>query len=161
MCLSPRCERRSTTRETDVSVQAILSFGHQVVAVADDDDRPMYAYTLGRTAHDLPELLIAGPLLPHIAQRVLNRVASIASPTSRAGTVEFPAGLVVPRRRVQLVEVDPWLAGLHRVTTMFGSDVRATQIVLAEEGGRWPWETGYDHAVFPQPVHRISDAGAV
>jgi hypothetical protein len=114
-----------------------------------EDDRVPYAYTVGMTRRRLPEFLMTG-LSPQRALRLLGGVAE------SAGDIKVPT----PGERltlggptlVEVVEVEHPDAHMNAATALYGSEVRALQLVWADWRGRWPWSPGFNNGRGIQPV---------
>ncbi|MEY8016214.1 DUF4262 domain-containing protein [Mycobacterium servetii] len=114
-----------------------------------ESERRPFAYTVGLTRCDLPELLITG-VSPQRAVGLLNAVAfqAVNRGAFTAGArMTLPAG-----SRVELVEVEHPDAHLKFATAFFGNQMSALQVVWADERGRWPWAPDFDDGRGSQPV---------
>lgn len=125
----------------------MLKFGWAVQYV--ESEWAPFAYTVGLTRYDLPELLItgvssqrAGRLLNGVARRYVGRGALTPG---RQFTV--PSGPLI-----EVVEVDHPDAHLNYAMAFFGSGVRALQLVWADRRGRWPWAEHFNNGRHKQPV---------
>jgi hypothetical protein len=122
---------------------------HRWAVQSVEDDRLPYAYTIGLHDRGLPELLVTG-LLPEPAARVLNGAAA-AAVTGRALTpgahIAVGGGPLV-----EIVEVDHPDAHMYFALALGGPDVRALQLVWADDRGRWPWASGWGNGRRRQPV---------
>jgi hypothetical protein len=114
-----------------------------------DDDRLPFAYTIGLHDRGLPELLVTG-LSQEDAARVLNDVALAAV----GGRVFEPGAHIAvgDGPLLEIVEVDHPDAHLNFAVALGGSDVRALQLVWADDRGRWPWAAGWGPGQRRQPV---------
>lgn len=114
-----------------------------------EDDRRPFAYTIGLHDRGLPELLITGQLPPRSVS-VLNAVANAAV----NGSVFLPGEHMALGDEVliEFVEVDHPDAHLKFAVALGGPEVRALQLVWADERGRWPWAAGWGHGRRRQPV---------
>lgn len=113
-----------------------------------EDDRTPYAYTIGRHLIGRPEFLVTG-LPPKHAQWLLNTFAKRmlnGRPTAGAQH-SLPA-----RTRVELVDVAQPDAHMNMAIAIEGPDVRAMQLVWADDRGRWPWAPDFDGGDLFQPV---------
>jgi hypothetical protein len=73
------------------------------------------------------------------------------------GTLLLPAMHINYQERflikaVQFVEVEHPDVHLKFAVEICGSDVRALQLVWADDRGRWPWDAGWGHGRRRQPV---------
>jgi hypothetical protein len=133
----------------------INKFGWAVTAVLPEfgGSGHTFAYTVGLTERDLPELVIAGPD-PLTAQALLNdmagRVSSRAEPFTHGQRV---ADLLVGYDAI-IVEgpaTDALLPGA--AYAQYGKDrVRLQQIVWPDPHSRFPWDDGYQYPAHVQPL---------
>lgn len=111
--------------------------------------RSPWAYTVGLTGHDRPELVVTGMSMTR-ATRLLNDVAC------HVLHAEAPQpGEVVPLRGgpvIEIVEVAEPTAHLGIAVEIFGANIRALQLVHADDRGHWPWEVGFRGGRGGQPV---------
>jgi hypothetical protein len=114
-----------------------------------EDDRLPFAYTIGLHDHGLPELLVTG-LSPQQAACLLNDVAAAAV----GGRVLKPGAHIAvgDGPLVEIVEVEHPDAHLNFAVALGGPDIRALQLVWADDRGRWPWAAGWGHGRRRQPV---------
>jgi len=113
------------------------------------DKRPL-AYTVGLHDRGLPELLISG-----LDARVSNTVLkSVGHMMADYGTVLAPAMHIDYEDRflIEVVEVQHPDVHLKSAAAICGPDVRALQLVWADDHGRWPWDPGWGHGRRRQPV---------
>jgi hypothetical protein len=129
--------------------------GWSVMAVLPTDEDPgaPYAYTVGLTAHDYPELVIAG-LPPHIAHALLNDLAArVWDRAERYAHGQRVSDLIAG---YDAVVVDgPATEALHpgAAFVFYGTDrVRLQQIAWPDPDGHFPWEPGYRLAPDAQPL---------
>jgi hypothetical protein len=122
---------------------------HGWVVQGVDDDRLPFAYTIGLHHRGLPELLVTG-LSQEDAARVLNDVAVAAV----GGRVFEPGAHIAvgDGPLLEIVEVDHPDAHLNFAVALGGPDVRALQLVWADDRGRWPWAAGWGPGQRRQPV---------
>jgi uncharacterized protein DUF4262 len=130
--------------------------GWIVQAVSARDSRPDWAYTAGLTVHGLPELVVTGLDQP-LSAMVLNAVAaeSLSSGPLRPGDVLTLRG-GPPMEVVALAEPS---AHLSLAITLYGPDVRALQLVYADDSGAYPWSPSYRDGRGGQPVLGVRDDG--
>ena len=127
----------------------IASYGWAVQGVERDGNHPPWAYTVGLSARELPELVVTGTDLAPGAE-LLNRAAILSRDNP---------GLLVPGTHarisgtaIQLIEVTrPW-AHLNMAVVLYGEGIRALQLVCADDAGHWPWEAAYAGQQGGQPV---------
>jgi hypothetical protein len=103
----------------------------------------------GLHARGLPELLVTG-LSQESAARVLNDVAVAAV----GGRVFEPGAHIAvgDGPLLEIVEVDHPDAHLNFAVALGGPDIRALQLVWADDRGRWPWAAGWGPGQRRQPV---------
>ena len=129
--------------------ETIAKSGWAVTGVEPDRSHPPFAYTVGLTVHEKPELLVTGMHLDR-AQTLLNRVAVHvlhADPPEPGERIPLPGGPLL-----EVVEVEVPTAHLLDAVRLFGSDFRALQLVHADDRGCWPWEQGWRGVRGGQPV---------
>jgi Domain of unknown function (DUF4262) len=114
-----------------------------------EDDRGPFAYTVGLTCHGLPELLVTG-VSPRGALDLLNPAveSALSGEVSPPGARVALAGGAV----VEIVEVEQPDAHLKGAFGIFGDEIKALQLVWADERGRWPWAPDFDDGRGTQPV---------
>jgi hypothetical protein len=119
------------------------------VQFVEHDKRP-FAYTVGLHDRGLPELLITG-LNAHVSNRVLK---SIGHMIVDDGTLLAPAMHIDYEDRflIEVIEVEHPDVHLKFAAAIGGSNVRALQLVWADDRGRWPWDPGWGHGRRRQPV---------
>jgi hypothetical protein len=122
------------------------------VQFVEHDRRPL-AYTVGLHNRGLPELLITG-LNAHVSNRVLK---SIGHMIVDDGTYLAPAMHIDYQDRflMEVVEVDHPDVHLKYAVRICGREVRALQLVWADDRGRWPWEAGWGNGRHRQPVFGV------
>jgi hypothetical protein len=127
----------------------IETHGWMVQGVQRGRHRPSYAYTVGLTEHDRPELAVTG--LP-IARAVdlLNGSAGHlvhAQAPLPGEVVPLLGGLVI-----QIVQVAEPTAHFPVATELFGPTIQVLQLVYADDRGHWPWDVGFRGRRGGQPV---------
>jgi uncharacterized protein DUF4262 len=123
--------------------------GWAVQGVQRDRIRPPLAYTAGLTEHGKPELVVTGLPLPRAAQ-LLNDVAPhvLHADAPRPGEqVPLIGGPVI-----EIVKVAVPSVHLPVAVELYGLQVRALQLVHADDRGHWPWEKGFRGVRGGQPV---------
>jgi hypothetical protein len=119
----------------------------------DPDTVTPFAYTVGLTAHDFPELLIAG-LDPDTSQALLNDLARRVYDQAQ----RFTHGQRIPDLLVgydTVIVTGPSTDDLHPGAALarYGPDrVRLQQIVWPDKSGRFPWDAGYEYPAHLQPL---------
>ena len=119
-----------------------------VQSVSGSRDSAEFSYTIGLTAHGLPELIVTGrrhdeatKLLTGWGDYVLD--TSLVLPGETLETGPF---------RLEAVEVERPEKHLLMADSLYGSAVRALQLVWADDSGRWPWHPGHRARRSGQPV---------
>ncbi|MFI6097004.1 DUF4262 domain-containing protein [Lentzea sp. NPDC051213] len=127
----------------------IRKCGWAVQGVERDRVHPPWAYTVGLTAHGRPELVVTGLALDR-SQELLNAVAAhlLHADVPAAGVqVELIGGPLI-----EYVELSEPSAHLRMAVELYGTELRALQLVHADDRGRWPWDRGYRGGRGGQPV---------
>lgn len=146
MCDHPKATRQDYLEYID---SIVASHGWAVQAVERERLRPPYAYSVGLTEYGKPELVVTG-MGVHRATHLINDVAAhvlhgrAPEPGER---IPFIGGPVV-----EFVEVSVPSAHLIVASELYGSRLRALQLVHADDRGHWPWEAGYRGVKGGQPV---------
>jgi hypothetical protein len=125
------------------SMDTIIKSGHQVLYVfPDSPDQVAFAYTVGRSVKDRPELLMTGPMVAAIMTNILNDVAEYDdSQPINAGDL-LPADTVLVDYPARVVAVDPREAQMFQAINFFGEDLNALQILWPDAEGRFPGDPG-------------------
>ncbi|MDG4834181.1 DUF4262 domain-containing protein [Solwaraspora sp. WMMD1047] len=126
---------------------------HVLPTYDDPDITTPFAYTVGLTAHDYPELIIAG-LPPEVAHGLLNDLAGrLYDKAERFACGQRISDLIAGYDAV-LVEGAPIDALLPGVAiARYGRNrVRLLQVVWPDPQGRFPWDAGYDVDPDTQPL---------
>ena len=123
--------------------------GWAVQGVERDRVHPPWAYTVGLTEHGRPELVVTGLALDR-SQDLLNAVAAhlLHADVPPAGEqVELVGGPLI-----EYVELAEPSAHLRMAVELYGAELRALQLVHADDRGHWPWDRGYRGGRGGQPV---------
>ena len=133
---------RETIREHGWAIQAIY---------ADPDRRrPPFAYTVGLTRFGHPELVVFG-LSQNPAARLLNALGTRAKAGMRlVDGMLFAAGAVGPTALRMAYLPNPEEV-LFTAVGRYGPRVRALQVLVADESGKFPDEPEYQGPVWMQP----------
>lgn len=146
-----QCDHPGSTRHDYLEHMRRLAedFGWAVQGVERDGARPPWAYTVGLTAHDRPELVVTGLAVEHAAV-LLNQVARYVTDTA----VPVPGDTVGvdDEPLMEVVEVAEPAAHLVTAVDIYGGDVSALQLVHADDHGHWPWCSRYRGVLGGQPV---------
>jgi hypothetical protein len=160
MIMCWECDHPESTHQDylDHMQDLIDRFGWAVVGIERDGIRPAWAYTLGLTPHDRPELVVTGLPLPR-ATWLLNAVAPYVLET----TVPQPGEEVEVLEGGPLMEVvrvaEP-AAHLATAVEFYGPGIQALQLVHADDRGHWPWDAGFRGHRGGQPVLGVRAAPA-
>lgn len=134
----------------------IRRHGWAVTAVFGDELGEYFAYTVGLSGFEHPELLVTG-MPPEVAGRLLNEYGERvkAGQRLRPGDQRLDA---IARRPVELLEVtDSRQAEMLDANGWYaepdGPPVPALQLVWSDPAGLLPWEPGYSLASHLQPLH--------
>lgn len=138
----------STTEEWLAAVRATVDEHGWAVQYVESERAP-YAYTIGLHEHGLPELLVTG-LPPHQTARLLNGVAAYLLDGGRPVPGEWISG--PGGQLVLVVAVDHPDAHMNVAVAFYGRDVRALQLVWADERGHRPWCPEFSNDGVRQPV---------
>lgn len=148
MCQS--CDQPDLTpEEYDERVRALVDeHRFAVQAVGGSRCRAEFSYTVGLSAHGLPELVVTGVRTDN-ATRLLRLWGDYLLDTS----------LVLPG---ETLETGPWLLEAveverpqeHLLTAirLYGERVRGLQLAWADARGVWPWEPGHRGRRAGQPL---------
>ncbi len=145
-----KCDNPNGTEEEYLDgLRATIDDHGWAVQYVESDKRP-FAYTVGLTRRGLPELVITG-MAPRTSMRLLN---SIAHMITDDGTVLAPAMHIDYQNEflLEVVEVEHPDVHLLYATRIYGPNVRALQMVWADDHRRLPWERGWGHGRRRQPV---------
>jgi hypothetical protein len=127
----------------------ITRFGWAVQGVERDRIHPPWGYTVGLTPRGHPELVVTG--LPVVrAARLLNDVAGHVMHAAAPAPGEQIALRGGPL--IEIVQVEEPTAHLVMAVELYGSRLRALQVVHADDRGHWPWDLGYRGVRGGQPV---------
>ncbi len=145
-----QCDHPDATTEDYLDEVRDIIRGHGwAVQFVESEKRP-FAYTIGLHDLGLPELLMTG-LPPRTVHRVLNSIAHLMVDD---GTVLAPAMHIDYEDRflIEVVEVEHPDVHLKFAIALCGPQIRALQLVWADDRGRWPWEPGWGYGRRRQPV---------
>ena len=145
------CDRPGSTRDDYLEYVNGLIAGHgwAVQGVQRDRIRPPWAYSVGLTTYGEPELVVTGlplrracGLIDDVAAHVLH--ASAPRPGEQIALLDGPL--------IEIVKVAVPSAHLVTAVEIYGSRLRALQVVHADDRGHWPWDAGYRGVRGGQPV---------
>jgi hypothetical protein len=145
-----QCDNPDKTTDDYLDVLRKTIKDHRwAVQFVESDNRP-FAYTIGLHEKHLPELMVTG-MQAHAAAKLLN---VIGGQMVAEGMVLRPAEHIDcgGRHLIEVVEVEHPDAHLKFALSLYGSNVRAFQLVWADDAGRWPWDRGWGHGRRRQPV---------
>jgi hypothetical protein len=126
----------------------IERYGWMLQGVEADGRFGPWAYTVGLTRCGRPELVVTGCSLERAGQ-ILNSYGAHLhhAPVPRPGErLEL-----YPDVLAEVVEVPVPFAHLKLAVELYGPEVRALQLVTADDAGRWPWDRRY-RGPWRQPV---------
>ncbi|OHV05725.1 DUF4262 domain-containing protein [Mycobacterium talmoniae] len=114
-----------------------------------EDERTPYAYTVGLHEHGLPELLVTG-LAPQPTALLLNNLAAYLM----EGGKPIPGELIATPDGppLEVVQVEHPDAHMNVAVAFYGPDLRALQLVWADERGHQPWCPEFSGGRVRQPV---------
>ena len=146
------CDRPEATFAdyVDEVLQPMIDrFGWAVQAVGGSRVHAPFSYTVGLTRRGLPELMMTGKQAVEAAQ-VLNDCARRLTHDRPPDPGEL---VQIHDRWFEVVGLPHPEAHLFVATGLYGeADVRALQLVWADERGRWPWQVGHRGGRGGQPV---------
>ncbi|GAC1610733.1 MAG: DUF4262 domain-containing protein [Mycobacteriales bacterium] len=122
-------------------------YGWYIQYIHGDGDAPPYAYTIGLTEHGCPELIATG-VTQEEAAALLNAGGELA----HRQHLRHGQRVTVAGRRVEVVVLPHPEAHLLFADDVYGPDLRAIQLVHADESGIWPWSRGHRGGTGGQPV---------
>ena len=147
-----RCDHPEATMEDwlDLLRQTVDNHGWAVQFV-ESDSNP-FAYTIGLHPRGLPELMVTG-LTPQRATLTLNSVADYLVNGGRP----LPGELIAIGAEIELVvvHVDHPEAHLNMAIALYGSEVKALQLVWADDRGHRPWCPEFGNGRARQPVFGV------
>lgn len=116
----------------------ILDQGYAIHYVNPVNGRP-YGYTIGRTLHGRPELLISG--LPAESMRHAIE-AAIAADNAEPIEMGRPVTGVFGPMLAFPITIDPWRAEMHLAIASFGI-ITALQLLWPDDAGHFPGDPDY------------------
>ena len=139
-----RCDNPDATDEDYLRmvVSKIAAYGWFIQVVEKDRWRPGFAYTVGLTPLGHPEMLVTGMKHPD-GPRLLNGIAHHqichdARPLAAGDRQRLTDGMTI-----EIADVAEPTVHLVMARALYGSGIRAVQLVYADDRGRWPWEVGF------------------
>jgi Domain of unknown function (DUF4262) len=127
----------------------ITRHGWAIQGIGRDRIHPPWAYTVGLTRYGKPELVATGLPVAR-ATRLLNDVAAHimhADEPAPGERIPLDGGPLI-----EIVEIAEPTAHLVIAVDLYGRQVRALQVVHADDRGHWPWDRGYRGVRGGQPV---------
>lgn len=145
------CDNPGTSGEDYLDhIRGLISrYGWAVQYVGGDRLHAPYAYTVGLTAAQVPELVVTG-LRAERATSLLNAMARDvirSAPPSPGATIRLAGG-----GQVEVVRLPHPEAHLFVAMELFGPEVQAVQLVWADDRGRLPWHPVFRARRGGQPV---------
>lgn len=120
----------------------IATYGWFIQGVEKDRWRPGFAYTVGLTPLGHPELLVTG-MKPRAAAGLLNGIAHHQVCHDGSALVPGDRQPLRDGMAIEIVDVAEPTVHLVMARELYGTDIRAVQLVYADDRGRWPWEVGF------------------
>jgi len=137
--------------------QIIDTIGWAVTHVLPTDDDPdtttPFAYTVGLTAYDRPELLTAG-LPPEVVHCLLNDLARRVYDTAERFTHGQRVSDLIADHDAIIIDGPPThdlLPGMA-IARYGRHQIRLQQLVWPDQQGRFPWDSGYNFGPHAQPL---------
>jgi hypothetical protein len=129
--------------------EIITRTGWFVQQVQGDRLHPPWVYTTGLTSCGLPELVVTGMPLAEATSLVNDVTEHVlhAEPSAPGEQVPLAGGPLI-----EIVTVAEPAAHLNVALNLYGPQIRALQIVHADDRGHWPWDRGYRGVRGGQPV---------
>lgn len=138
-----------TTQEYDDRMRGLIDrHRFAIQSVGGSRCHAELSYTVGLTAHGLPELVVAGVRVAD-ASRLLRQWGDYlldTSPVLPGETLESGPWLM------EAVEVEQPQEHLSTAIRIFGKQVRGLQLAWADSRGVWPWERGHRARRAGQPL---------
>lgn len=144
-----KCDHPDSTVEEWLDAIRELVDKHGWAVQYVESERSPFAYTVGLHEHGLPELLVTG-LPPQRTAYLLNNVAAYLMKGGRPIPGELMATPDGPP--LEFVQVQQPDAHLYVAVTLYGPDVKALQLVWADEHGHRPWCARFSNGGVRQPV---------
>lgn len=143
-----KCDHpESTVAEWLDAIRDMVDKRGWVVQYVESDRRP-YAYTVGLHPRGLPELLVTG-LPPQPTARLINGVAGYLLD----GGKPIPGELIsTPDGLTEVVQVRHPEAHMNVAVAFYGPELRALQLVWADDDGHLPWCAAFTPGRVHQPV---------
>jgi hypothetical protein len=123
--------------------------GFAIQGVEGDRRNSPWAYTVGLSAHGKPELVVTGLSIAR-SVRLLNDVAPHLMHADAPQPGEVVPLLDAPV--IEIVEITEPTEYLGIAVAIFGPEIRALQLVHADDRGHWPWEVGFRGSRGGQPL---------
>lgn len=130
--------------------RTVTRSGWAIQGIEADRIHPPWAYTVGLSVHNRPELVVTG--LPYrraydllhaaAGHQLLN--AATPRPGEQIRLADWPL--------LEIVPLSTPSAHLHTAVALYGPDLSALQLVHADRHGRWPWDRRYRGRHGAQPV---------
>ncbi|WP_343710249.1 DUF4262 domain-containing protein [Mycobacterium sp.] len=139
----------STVEEWLEAIYALVVKNGWAVQFVESDTRP-YAYTIGLHQRGLPELLVTG-VPPPQAVRLLNTIAEYLLDGGRP-TPGHRITIADGDAELEVVQVEHPDAHMNVAVAFYGPELRALQLVWADDRGHWPWCPAFGDGKARQPV---------
>jgi hypothetical protein len=148
------CNGKSIEQARMDMANRILDEGMQIIGII--DGRPNFAYSVGRSLSDLPELLVTGTISMQIMQYMINE----ADRMEREEGIKIEDGYMFAENEllqhypVKVVAVDPRASEMFESISIGGDNITALQLVWPDMEGNFP---GPDfNPKFSQPVRSLA-----
>ncbi|MUL67176.1 hypothetical protein BOO86_22065 [Mycobacterium sp. CBMA 234] len=145
-----QCDNPDGTDEEYLDILRGMVRDHGWTVQFVEDGRRPFAYTIGLHDIGLPEMMITG-MQPEPSARVLG---SLAHQITEDGTFLRPAMHINYQNEFlfEVVDVEHPDVHLKYAVALCSPRIRAFQLVWADDRGRWPWDRGWGHGRWRQPV---------
>lgn len=133
-------------------IDTIAEHGQAIQGVFPNEDGtgPQWAYTIGLSVEDHPEVITFS--LPHeVAQTLLNDVSAMSRKEPiHVGYYDD----IVKGFPVAFIEADPARLEdyVNQAKNLFGEDISILQMVWPDKAGLFPWDDGYSFGPEVQPL---------
>jgi hypothetical protein len=119
----------------------------------DPDTTAPFAYTVGLTAHDYPELITAG-LPPEVAHNLLNDLARRVYDKAERFTHGQRISDLIAGYDAIIIDGPPTddLLPSMAIARYGRHQIRLQQLVWPDQQGRFPWDSGYSIGPQAQPL---------
>jgi len=145
------CDHPHATREDylDFVRERMQCHGWAVQGVQGDRNYAPWAYTVGLTAFGKPELVVTGTSLARASD-----LLHVSAPHLLHADAPEPGeqNPLIGGPLIEIVQVAEPTMHLVTAVELFGPQVKALQLVYADDRGHWPWDVGFCGGRGGQPV---------